>query len=251
MKSIRKKIIKPVSRELKEVGRDIVETGKLLIQGSNDYPPNVKSIVDRYGNEIIQSITLKRTPVDKVLTGALSFFSLGKFGERLQRSFDEIFHLFMEIITTNGTIILLEKNERINMMLNSPDRPNTEIKQVSNIPVELSINRMLENTKNRMGSQYFSYSPHSNNCQDYLLNVLQSSNIGNQSDYEFIKQDTEQLFKGLPILKKLSYGATELGERANILMSGGAIQRPNPFENERLVNKIRELRSRGNGLSKN
>jgi hypothetical protein len=247
MKSIKKKIIKPVGKELKEFGKDVVKTGKQLIQGSNDYPPYVKEILNTYGNEIIKSITLKRTPVSGVLTGALSIFSLGKFGERFEKSFDEIFHLFMDITTNAGTRILLEKNERINMSLNPPDREGQEIKQVSNIPVELSIIQMMENTKNRMGNRFFQYDAVNNNCQDFLLNVLQANNIGDQSDYMFIKQDTDKLFKGLPILKKVAHTATELGERGNILMSGGSLQ-PNPFENERLVNKIRELR--GRGLSK-
>jgi hypothetical protein len=248
MKSIRKKIIKPVSRELKEVGRDIKQTFSI----STEYPPNVKEILDKYGNEVIKGIVLKRTPVSSLIVGALDAFSLGKFGNRMEKDdLDNLFHLFMDIYTENNQVISLEKNERINSIVNPSKRPNEEKKAVSNIPTGLSIIQLLENARNRMGNQFFRYDAMKNNCQTFLLNVLQASGIGDQSDYEFIKQKTEQLFKGLSFLKGVAHTATDLGAIANKLISGGAIQRPNPFENERLVNKIRELRSRGNGLSKN
>lgn len=239
-----KKLVRPVGRELKEVGKDVKEFFSI----STEYPPNVKQILNKYGNEVIKSITLKRTAVSGLLTGALSVFSLGKFGERMKKSFDELFHLFMDINTVqNGPSISLEKIERVNMIVNPPRRPDEEVKQVSNIPQGITIIQLMENARKRMGNQFFRYDAVINNCQDFLLNVLQASGIGDQSDYEFIKQDTEKLFKGLPILKAIGHTATDIGAIANKTLQGGAIQQ-NPFQNERLVNKIRELR--GNGLSK-
>jgi len=223
MKKINKIIAKPIKKNVTNIFETAAKTGNLLIQGSNDYPPNVKKILSQYGPQIIKALTLKRTPVDKVLTGALNIFSLGKFGERFEKSFDELFHLFLEIELQGGTRLLLEKNARINMELNpsAGARPNTETKAIANIPQGLSVYQLLENAKRRMGSQFYSYSPHTNNCQDFLLNVLQASGIGDQSDYTFIKQDTEKLFKGLPILKKIAYTTTKLGEKADIAMQGG------------------------------
>ena len=240
MKTIKRKIIKPVGRELKEFVRDVKQTFSI----STDYPPNVKEILNKYGNEVIKGIVLKRTPVSGLLTGTLSLFSLGKFGERMEKSFDELFHLFMDILTNTGKTIMLEKIERVNMSLNPPKRDGEEKKVVSNIPTGLSIIQLMENARKRMGNQFFRYDSKINNCQHFLLNVIQASGIGDPSDYEFIKQDTEQLFKGLPILKKIAHTATDLGAIANKTV-GGTIQRPNPFENERLVETIRKLRGKG------
>lgn len=223
MKKINKIIAKPTKKNVTNIFETAAKTGNLLIQGSNDYPPNVKKILSQYGPQIIKALTLKRTPVDKVLTGALNIFSLGKFNERFEKSFDELFHLFLEIELQSGTRLLLEKNARINMELNPVTRPNTEMKAIANIPQGLSVYQLLENAKRRMGSQFYSYDAVNNNCQDFLLNILQSSGIGDQSDYSFIKQDTAKLFKGLPILKKVAHTATELGERADIAMQGGQL----------------------------
>jgi uncharacterized protein YoxC len=41
--------------------------------------------------------------------------------------------------------------------------------------------------------------------------LLQSSNVGNQDDYNFVKQDTQYLFQNLPHLKGLAKGVTDLG----------------------------------------
>lgn len=225
MKPIRKKIIKPVGRELKQFGRDVAKTTKLIIQGSNDYPPNVKQILDKFGNEVIQGITLKRNPVSGLLTGALNVFSLGKFGERMEKSFDELFHLYMEILTTNGNKIMLEKIERVNMELNAPPKPDTTTKQVSQIPQGLTINQLMERTKQSMGSQFFQYDARNNNCQDFIVAVLKSNGIGNEGDIHFVKQDTDRLFKGLNVLGKIAHTATELGERANIALQGGKLSK--------------------------
>lgn len=223
MKKLNKTIAKPIKKNITNVFQTAAQTGNLLIQGSIDYAPNVKKILSQYGPQIIKALTLKRTPVDKALTGALNIFSLGKFGERFDKSFDELFHLFLEIELQSGTRLLLEKNARINMELNPIARPNTETKAVADIPQGLSVYQLLENAKRRMGSQFYSYDAVNNNCQDFLLNILQSSGIGDQSDYSFIKQDTAKLFKGLPVLRKIAHTATELGERADIALQGGKL----------------------------
>lgn len=225
-----KKIVKNVKNVKKPISgilQDVKQSGKIIIQGSNDYPPNVKKILSQYGNEIIKGMSLKRTPVSGALTDALSLFSAGKFGRRLDKSFDEVFHLFLELQLQSGTRLLIEKNERINMEINPRERPDTQIKNVVNIPQNLSINQLLETTKRQMGNQYFQYDAVKNNCQNFILEVLKSNGIGDEQDYAFIKQDTEQLFKGLPALKKVAHFATELGERGNIVSQGGTLGRGN------------------------
>ena len=247
-KGLSKKIVKNVKKPISGILQDVKQTGKLLIKGSNDYPPNVKKIMTQYGNEIIKSMTLKRTPVSGLLTGALNVFSLGKFGKRMSKSFDELFHLFLEIQLQSGTRLLLEKNERINMEINPKERPDTQIKNIINVPPNLSVNQLLETTKRQMGSQFFQYDAVKNNCQDFLLNVLKLNGIGDEQDYAFIKQDTEQLFKGLPALKKVAHLATELGERGNILLQGGALDNQlfshtkNPSKVIEIIRMLRKLK---------
>ena len=109
---------------------------------------------------------VKRSPVSKVLTGSLSAFSLGKFGKRMYRNYDELFHLYCEIVLENGKTILVEKNERINLMKTSRNEKHTEMQEIQNIPSGLTLNNLLENTKQKMGDKkFFTYNAVSNNCQ--------------------------------------------------------------------------------------
>lgn len=220
-KGFERKVIKPVNK----IAGDVKEYAEAVIYGRNDYPPKVRDILKKYGNETISKLTIMRTPVPKVLTGALSFFSLGKFGRRLERSFDELFHLFLEITTTSGKRLSLEKNEVINMDINPSKRDKTETKNVINVPQQLTINDMLNNTKKYMGNNFFRYSAKSNNCQDFLASVFKANNIGDSEDIKFIKQNTKQLFEGLPYLRKLANTITDLGASVNVLTTGKGINK--------------------------
>jgi hypothetical protein len=44
-----------------------------------------------------------------------------------------------------------------------------------------------ENAQKAMGERFYTYSATQNNCQDFLLGLLKSSNLGNQETYNFIK----------------------------------------------------------------
>ena len=204
-----------------------LKIAKALLLGRNDYPPKVRNILKKYGNEVIVSYKLKRTPVSSLLTSALSAVSMGEFGDRLKNSeYDELFHLFLELTTASGKRISVEKNEVINVEVSPPTRPKEEVEDiVSNIPPGLTINELMNNTKKRMGSSFFNYSAKSNNCQDFIINILDSNNIGDESDREFVKQDTDFLFENLPYLRKISNTVTTLGAKVNVITEGAGTKK--------------------------
>ena len=82
----------------------------------------------------------------------------------------------------------------------------------------------MNNAQKYMGSKFYPYNAKSNNCQDYLLAILKESNIGDESDYSFIKQDTKKLFEKTGYLGKISKGLTDLGAKAAITMQGGNLK---------------------------
>lgn len=198
-----------------------IKQAKAILYGINDLNPKARDILQKYGNEIITKIDIKRSPVPSVLTGVLNALSLGKFNKRIERSdFDKLFHLY--IVVNNK--ILIEKNEVINIEMYNGDRPKTETQILTNIPPNLTINQLLENTKRFMGSKFFTYSSSSNNCQDFILSLLKSDNLGNESTYNFVKQNTEQLFNKLGYLKTIANATTDLGANINILTNGAGIE---------------------------
>lgn len=219
---------KGIFSDVKNTIKKGVEYSKAVFYGRGDeYPPKVRNIIERYGNEFITGLTLMRTPVPNILTKALSLLSGGQFQENLDNSpYDTLFHLFLVINTGKGPISL-EKNEVINMDTNPKPRDKTETKQVRNIP-RLTVLQLLENTRKRMGNRFFVYSARDNNCQDFMQNVFIGNRIGDYSDLEFIKQDTAQLFKDLPYLSKIADAITTTGERVNILTTGRGFTKGSP-----------------------
>lgn len=215
-------IAKEGATNISNVVKDTKQYIKAVVYGRDNYPPKVRDIIDKVGNKTIKSITIKRTPVDGLLTGALSVFSLGKFGKRLEKNFDELFHLFIDITLDDNSRVSLEKNEVINMDINSKNRPKTESKIVYNVP-QITINELLNNTQQYMDNRYFIYDAKNNNCQDFIMSVFKSNNIGNEEDYNFIKQDTDQLFKNLPYLKKIAHAVTNIGAVANVITTGAGV----------------------------
>ena len=208
------------------VAEDVGEYGKAVIFGRMDYPPKVRNILKQYGDEVVEGFKIKRTPVSKLLTSALSAVSLGKFGKRFGRSeYDDLFHLFLEMTTTSGKRISVEKNEVINMEVSPKSRPKEEVRDIiNNVPDNLTINTIMDNTEKYMGKKnFFGYSARDNNCQDFIVALLKSNNIGDAQDIAFVKQNTKELFKNLPFLRKFSNTITDLGARVNVITTGAGI----------------------------
>ena len=74
-----------------------------------------------------------------------------------------------------------------------------------------------------MKQKFFAYDSANNNCQDFIMALLQGSGLGTQENYEFIKQNTKQLFEKIPRTRALAKQITNLGQRINIAMAGGKI----------------------------
>jgi hypothetical protein len=53
--------------------------------------------------------------------------------------------------------------------------------------------------------------------------LLKGSGLGTPENYKFIKQDTEQLFKGLEKTRGLSVAVTDLGNRFSVARYGGKL----------------------------
>jgi len=207
----------------KNVEQGVKKYTNVVLHGRNDYPPKVRKIIDKYGNDIIKSAVIQRAPVPSLLTGALSAVSLGQFGNNLENApYDKLFHLSLVLTTEGGVNILLEKNEVINMDTNVRPQKNTESKAVP-LNGQVTLNELLEKTKSQMGGKYFGYSARDNNCQDFILAIMTANNIGNEEDKTFVKQDTKQLFKDMPILRKISNTITDLGSKVNEITTGAGV----------------------------
>ena len=210
-----KKEVKKVlfTNKVKEM-KQVVDVVNKVIHGRKTLSPKVENILTKIGDAVISGIRIGRTPVSSLITGMIKVFS--------DTPYDKLFHLFL-VLSTNKGEVLLEKNEVINMDLN----PNIKAEYITlqNIPNNITVNELLHNTQKRMGNKFIPYSAYNNNCQDFIKNVLQSNDINEGLD--FVKQDTEDIFREHPNLRKFSNTITDIAGRADIVLQGGEIDKKN------------------------
>ncbi len=174
-------------------------------------PSHVKDILARKNDAIVNSITIARNPVQSAIQGILKTVSTVPY--------DNLFHLFL-VFNTNKGPVLMEKNARINMSTSSIPKMYESV-HISNVP-HYTIQEYVARTKAYMGNLFIPYHPSTNNCQDFILSVLKANGI--QEGHDFVKQNTEMIFKNKGWLSSTAKAVTDLGGLADVVLKGGLIK---------------------------
>ena len=197
-----------------------------------DYQPKIRKFLKDHGDDIITRIQVGRAPVEslvKKFVNAITFGSLEKMIK--EKGYDDVFHLFVFIDIKNNQnktmTIQLEKNEVINLIQNPKPPKNSNYMGVS-FPEGITLNELLNGCEARMGKErYFKYDAFNNNCQVYILNLIQSLGNGEYMTPElnnFIYQDTATLEREASgWSKKLMRGTTNIASLANTVIEGRAL----------------------------
>ena len=85
-------------------------------------------------------------------------------------------------------------------------------------PPGLIINILLNNTRNKVGNSFLTYSAKDINCQNFILPILKSNGLLNSRNEIFTKQSTESYFSD--DLRKLTKTITDIGSRIDIVREG-------------------------------
>ena len=106
-------------------------------------------------------------------------------------------------------------------------------------PNGLTTKVILAGTQQLMGSKFKSYSSKDNNCQHFILALLQSNNLSSPENVLFTKQATQHLFT--PALRKLTNTITDVAGKVNIIREGGDIKKKNPW-----IQHVQEFATKNN-----
>ena len=183
-----------------------------------NFPFSYREMLNKHGDENITSIIIVRSPLSNILYQMLNSLTLGQLDERLNESnYSNLFHL--KIIINNKYSI--EKEATIKFTLSNYIPPHSEIKEVKQIPYNLSIGQININCFNKMGNDMFSYNSKNNNCQVFIKNLLECSGI---HGYEiFILQDIKKIFHGFTVARKIINTITNIDNRLNMLTEGAGL----------------------------
>ncbi len=193
-----------------------------------DFPPKERALLKLYGNAEVVQITLCRAPIHRMLDKVLNVLSFGQWENlKNQHSFDRMYHLYMVVKLNNGHMIRLEKNDVVNISNSFKIEPDAEFEDISLQGKKLTLNELLQNTINTVGQkQVFLYSPWKENCQRFILDILQSNGLNTEKAQHFIYQDITELVKELPwYTKMIGQKTTDLAHTADILIHGQALHK--------------------------
>ena len=189
------------------------KTTKALIYGRENISPNVDKFMRDHGDEPLLEMIISRNVVSSILTGSMKLLS-SQFREKVGS--DKLYHLKLLIRTTYSNVSI-EKNEVITI---SPYQMNYQAENLYvHFPPGITINILLENTRNEMGNSFLTYSARDNNCQNFVLSLLHANGLSNERNILFTKQSTTGLFS--PELRKLTNTITDIAGKIDIIREGG------------------------------
>ena len=183
----------------------IINTTKSLIHGRKGISPNVDLFLENHGDERIIEMIISRNEVSSLLIGSLKLIST-QFRDNVKN--DKLYHLKLLIRTTHSNISL-EKNEVISI---SPyhSEHNSE-NMIVKFKYGLTINILLKNTREFMGNKFTLYSAKDNNCQNFILSILESNKLANAQNVLFTKQSTTHFFSNN--LRKITNTVTDIASK--------------------------------------
>jgi hypothetical protein len=191
---------------------------------SREFSNAFKSIMSKYGNLKIMSAKIRRAPIGTAINSLLNILSFGKFEQyRKEKNFDKYFHLGIVLELQGGKKLLLEKNAKPEFSENFKDTSDTVYMGPVTISGQPTLNEFIQKTVDKVGKYTFSnYDPFKNNCQAFILMLLEANNSLTPSLKNFIYQDVQTLLERIPsFTDKIARFATDTAARVQELTGNG------------------------------
>lgn len=205
--------------------RDVRNTIAPTLSVRNGYNPRVRDFIRVHGNCVITALTLTREPVSDAIIGALDVISMGSFKQAMRRAkYDEMFHLGLVCSFTDKRgrpwRYLFEKNAVIEVRRYKQPK-NAQTLAVTSITPGVTVNDMLAGAEKLAGSAYFKYDAFENNCQVFVLHLLQAAGGAGPEEHKFVMQPVVELLQEQPEwLSKVARAATNAGAVVDHLYYG-------------------------------
>lgn len=193
----------------------------MAIKGTRtNFKPSVREILKNDGDTKIINIRVCRSPVKYGISGAVKIINSL---EGKPPKFDVLFHLYLIIELDNKKVYMVEKNEDINIKLFTP-KEKSECIDIDT-PNNLTMNSIFNNTLNKIGNErFFHYDAFSNNCQQFVKDVLISNDISlNNNQINFIMQDVKDIVPNWA--QNATRFITDLANRGKIIIQGQGYKR--------------------------
>jgi hypothetical protein len=182
-------------------------------------------VLKQYGDVPVVDILIYRTPIPSMLNTLLNAVSFGKWNElKSKYGFDKLFHLALVFRLANGKMVIVEKNEVVNINDAYRTKPNTEVFQVTGYSGGKTLYDFINGARQKVGNDklFFGYDAFSNNCQFFIRYILEAAGLYSEAAKNFLFQDLSKIAENLPSsTKAIAKGVTTLGAVVSKLSGKG------------------------------
>jgi hypothetical protein len=191
-------------------------------------PLNVQQMLNEYGKNRIVSVSVCRVPITNAIKNTLNTLTRGQLDVSMKRNnYDNLFHLYMNMTFEDGSIIGIEKNQRVKITHNgikgkgSMDHAGSDPSVCKTASVNKILNEFMANGEKRGDAtgEFYRYSALKNNCQKFINDLLVSNGINHLSN--FVLQDVKNLLPGFTKTEKVINAVTDAAAIADYLVRGG------------------------------
>lgn len=190
--------------------------------GRSRYPPQVREWLKNNGNKQIIELKLYRAPIQSVVKSFLNMLTLGQIKRNIDMMhYDNIYHLALCITLDDNRKYLLEKNHviQINECKEKGQFMYVYFNTYLNTNILLNNALKLYNNMEEMNN----YDPVYNNCQRFILNLLEGSGLLTIENKTFILQDAEKLLENTGYIGTISRILTTVANRSDIIQKGSSL----------------------------
>jgi hypothetical protein len=195
------------------------QVGEGLFTLSNTAPPTVKRAMDKIGDWKIVALSIVRQPIQSFIRTILNGLTLGKLDQVLkEKGYDKLFHLSLFVRceppdAKDGSTEEVWKFDKGPLVSVKKERPPLG-KDIESKPAAPGRHLVKDLFKRQNEPGFYTYSAFTNNCQDWILKMLQSIGAANPQVTAFVKQDAASIGKALGwFAPSVAQEVTDLGGR--------------------------------------
>jgi hypothetical protein len=216
-----KAISQPITKSAEFIKEKVQDVRKGVRQ---DYPPKVRRLLKQIGDYPINEAYVRRDPIQSTINKALNLITFGKWDEvRKKYAYDKLFHLGLEVYveTPDGVKpFVIEKNQVINVEPAKPRTDQTEFEKV-NLGSTKTLHILLDAGKSVLRDKFFTYDAFYNNCQNFIMAILQGEGLLTGDLKTFILQPVDKLVEELPsYTSKIARAVTDVAALADVAIEG-------------------------------
>ena len=209
---------------------------KKLVPIRKGFSKTDKAFMAKYGSWRIQSMTIIRTPLSSYVDKALNLLSVGEWQSTKSKvGYDKMFHLaiigmLQPPAGLNATPIkfITERNDTVRIREFEANDVGRDT-QTMDVPLTNATSRTLNNIFDTairdLGDRLWEYDPFTNNCQNYVLQILGEDNLLTPQIQHFVLQNIASVASSLdkinPYTTGIAKGLIGLSARLRALTGKG------------------------------